>query len=213
MKLRRGDRDLAGLTVLALLWTGPRHTYDMHRLMLDWHKDFVTGLPRSMYHAVDRLLRDGFIEPVGAERPGPRPERTVYALTKAGARELHERERRLLRVPDRDSTLLVAALSFLGVLPPGEAAEALRQRVTALTEETSALSTELEAVSGELPRLLLLETEYERVRREAELAWVRAVAEDIGAGKLQWSREQLAAQEGRTLPPEETEETETGTDE
>ncbi|MFC7740738.1 PadR family transcriptional regulator [Nocardiopsis composta] len=151
MELRREDRDVAGLTVLALLHTGPRHTYDMHRLMVDWHKDFVTGLPRSMYHAVNRLLRGGLIEPVAAVRPGPRPERTVYALTEAGGRELRERERRLLRTPDRDTALFVAALSFLGVLPPEEAARALRDRAAALEEHSAGLGAELQATVGRLP--------------------------------------------------------------
>ena len=31
MPLHRADRDLPALTVLALLLTGPRHTYEMHR--------------------------------------------------------------------------------------------------------------------------------------------------------------------------------------
>ncbi|GAA1096738.1 PadR family transcriptional regulator [Nocardiopsis composta] len=200
MELRREDRDVAGLTVLALLHTGPRHTYDMHRLMVDWHKDFVTGLPRSMYHAVNRLLRGGLIEPVAAVRPGPRPERTVYALTEAGGRELRERERRLLRTPDRDTALFVAALSFLGVLPPEEAARALRDRAAALEEHSAGLGAELQATVGRLPRLLLLEAEYERARIDAERAWVREVLEDLGSGRLDWSPERLAGR-GRNAPP------------
>lgn len=74
-ELRRADRDLAGLAVLALLHTGPRHTYDMHRLMIDTRKDFVTGLPRSLYHAVERLQRDGLVRAQGTGRAGARPER------------------------------------------------------------------------------------------------------------------------------------------
>ncbi len=122
--MARADRDLPGLTVLALLLTGPRHTYEMHRMMIDTHKDFVTGLPRSMYHAVERLLRDQLIRVVGTARNGTRPERTVYELTAAGRGELTARVRRLLEQPDPDATLLVAALSFIGCLPPVEAASA-----------------------------------------------------------------------------------------
>ncbi|MBB4934459.1 DNA-binding PadR family transcriptional regulator [Lipingzhangella halophila] len=201
MELRREDRDLAGLTVLALLWTGPRHTYDMHRMMVDWHKDFVTGLPRSMYHAVNRLLRSGLIEPVASERPGPRPERTVYALTDAGRQELRERECRLLRVPDRDSTLFVAALSFIGGLPPEEVAAALRDRTAALERQSAELDAALQATAGELPRPLLLEAEYERARADADLAWVRAVLDDLESGRLTWSPEQITRQDGDAVPP------------
>jgi hypothetical protein len=40
--LEREDRDLAALAVLALLSTGPRHPYDLHRLLTDTGKRFVT---------------------------------------------------------------------------------------------------------------------------------------------------------------------------
>jgi hypothetical protein len=62
-----------------VLLTGPRHTYEMHLLMVDTHKDLVTGLPRSMYHAVERLLRAELIRVVGTDREGGRPERTGAA--------------------------------------------------------------------------------------------------------------------------------------
>lgn len=117
MELRRVDRDLTALTVLALLITGPRHAYEMHRFILDTHKDFVTGLPRSMYHAVDRLLRAELISVVGTDRAGTRPERTVYAITDAGRTELAGRVRRLLEHPEPDATLFAAALSFVGCIP------------------------------------------------------------------------------------------------
>jgi DNA-binding PadR family transcriptional regulator len=128
MSLQRADRDLPALTVLALLLTGPRHTYEMHRLMVDTHKDFVTGLPRSMYHAVERLLRAELIEVVRTDRAEGRPERTVYAVTDGGRAELAERVRRLLEHPDPDATLFVAALSFLGCLPAEQARAALDVR-------------------------------------------------------------------------------------
>ena len=63
-QLQRSDRDLPALAVLALLSRGPRHTYDMHRFMIDTRKDFIGGLPRSLYHAVDKLERSGLIAEV-----------------------------------------------------------------------------------------------------------------------------------------------------
>src|SRR3954447_8725906 len=132
MPIGRTERDLPGLTVLALLLTGPRHTYEMHRMMIDTHKDFVTGLPRTMYHAVERLLRDGMVVVVDTARDSARPERIVYAITNAGRAEVVRRVRLLLQTPDPDSSLLVAALSFIGCLPPTEAAAALRSRHDAI---------------------------------------------------------------------------------
>lgn len=186
MELRRVDRDLPALTVLALLLTGPRHTYEMHRMMIDTHKDFVTGLPRSMYHAVDRLVRDELIDVHETTRDGARPERTVYALTDAGRLEVRERVTRLLAHPDPDTTVFVAALSFAGCLPADEAARALRIRSNALAQRLTDLDEVLASVQDTLPRLLVIETEYDRNRLHAECNWVDALVADIDSGHLTW---------------------------
>lgn len=185
MPLQRADRDLPALTVLALLTTGPRHTYEMHRLMIDTHKDFVTGLPRSMYHAVERLLRAELIEVVRTDRPQGRPERTVYGLTGAGRAELQERVRRLLEQPDPDATLFVAALSFLGCLPSSQARSALDVRRTELGNRIDGTHAALAAAPA-LPRLLLVEAEYEIARLTAERDWVAGLLADLDAGRLDW---------------------------
>lgn len=182
--LTRADRDLPGLTVLALLLTGPRHTYEMHRLMIDTHKDFVTGLPRSMYHSVERLLRDGHVEVSDTIRDGARPERIVYAITAPGRAELARRVRALVATPDPDATLMVAALSFVACLPVAQAVAALRERQRALAGAAARMQQALAEV--QVPRLLLLELEFARDRARGEAEWVGALVADIEAGRLTW---------------------------
>jgi DNA-binding PadR family transcriptional regulator len=186
VELRRADRDLPGVTVLGLLTTGPRHTYEMHRMMIDFHKDFVTGLPRSMYHSVERLLREGYVEVVDTERPAGRPERIVYGITERGRAELTERVTRLLAVPDADTDLLVAGLSFAGCLTAAEAAAALRTRLTTLAQQRESASAALAQRPANLPRLLFLETEYTHARLVAEHEWVAEIATEIESGALPW---------------------------
>jgi DNA-binding PadR family transcriptional regulator len=200
-RLRRVDRDLPALTVLALLFTGPRHTYEMHRMMIDTHKDFVTGLPRSLYHAVDRLVRDELIRVQETVRPGVRPERTVYALSDAGRTELGARVQRLLSRPDPDATLFVAALSFVACLSRDQVREALRARESALAQQVLGLDEAMAAIPESLPRLLTIETEYERGRLDAERDWVRALIADIESKRLDWP-DDIAALTG--MLPEET---------
>lgn len=186
MKLARADRDVVALTVLALLHTGPRHPYEMHRWILDTHKDFVTGLPRSMYHAVDRLTRAELIVAGDSVRDGTRPERTVYELTDTGRAALRERLRRLLEVPDPDATLLFAALSFLGCLEPAAAAAYLRTRRDTLTARIEEAGAALAATRDQLPRLLLLEVEYDVTRLTCERDWVEQVLADLDDGAIPW---------------------------
>jgi DNA-binding PadR family transcriptional regulator len=190
--VRKADRDLTALTVLALLLTGARHAYEMLVLIEKTHKTFVTGLPRSLYHAADRLVARGDIEVVGTTREGGRPERTVYALTPAGRVRLAEWVALLLRTPDPDSSLFTAALTYAGCLPAPTVAALLRARQAEVDGRVRAVGAALEGIGTGLPRILLLEAEYEVSRLTAERDWVARLTGDIDAGRLTW----LAAPDG-----------------
>ena len=183
--LNRADRDLPTLAVLALLSTGPRHPYDIHRLLIQTGKVFVTGLPRSLYHAVDKLERSGLIEAVATERRAGRPERTVYELTPTGRQEVRRRVRILLTTPTPDSAITYAALSFIAVLTREEAASALRTRGEILTASVEQLTADLAAATDVEP-LLLIESDFELARLNAERDWVSSLVERIESGELRW---------------------------
>jgi DNA-binding PadR family transcriptional regulator len=188
MVSRRTQPDLMGLTVLALLTTGPRHAWDLHRFIIDTHKDFVTGLPRALYHAVDRLAAQELIAPIETTRHGRRPERTVYQLSDEGRAELHTRLRGLLSTPGRDSTGFVAALSFIGCLSQLDVQRALRSRAADLAGQVRSIELTLtELRETGLPRVLLIEAEFERDRAAAELAWVDSLLADIANGDIDWT--------------------------
>ncbi|GAA4218435.1 DNA-binding PadR family transcriptional regulator [Streptosporangium album] len=188
MTLRRTHRDLVGLTVLALLSIRPSHPYELHRLIVETHKDYVTGLPRSLYHAVDRLAGEELISPVETTREGRRPERTVYEITAEGTAELQSRLRRLLEEPDHDSRVFLAAISLIGCLPPGEAGRCLRTRAATLKGGVVACDAHISALTASgLPSILMLEVECERALRAAELDWVHGVIARLESGELGWS--------------------------
>lgn len=181
------SRELVDLTVLALLSVRPSHPYEMHRFVVDTHKDFITGLPRSLYHAVDRLAKGALIAAVATSRPGRRPERTVYEITAAGRGELSARLRALLEHPRAEVGEFAGGLSLLGCLSPEEARASLAVRADALAEITAGLETTMrELQRSGLPRLLTLELEYEHTVRSAELGWTRRVLDAFGT-TLDWS--------------------------
>lgn len=183
------SKDLVDLTVLALLSVRPSHPYEMHRFVVDTHKDYVTGLPRSLYHAVDRLVAAELVAAFGTRRAGRRPERTVYQITDAGRAELSARLRALLERPRTEVTVFAAAVSLLGCLSPDEARASLAVRADALTEITDGLAATMRDL--DLPRLLTLELEYEHAVRAAELDWTRRVLDDLGT-TLTWSPKERA---------------------
>jgi DNA-binding PadR family transcriptional regulator len=190
MSEKTSSRNLWSLTVLCLLYTRPMHPYEMQRLIREWHKDEFLDLKRgSLYHAIDRLRRGGLIDPVETSREGRRPERTVYRLTEQGQRETLVWLRELLARPVREPGQFFAALSFLSRLNPKDVQEQLQERVHRLEEAIACLNNVLKMMVPRIGRLVLVEVEYERAMRKAELAWVKSLQEDLRSGKLAWDPE------------------------
>src|ERR1700738_1135483 len=130
---RRGARSLWALAVLGLLRERPRPPYEMQRQMHLRHTDELLALKRgSLYHAINQLQRDGFIEPVETSREGRWPERTVYRITPDGADELVLWLRDLLATPVREPSQFMAALAHILHLNPADALEQLQLRSVGL---------------------------------------------------------------------------------
>ena len=184
-RLQRGDRDLAALAVLALLTQGPRHPYELHRFIVDTRKDFVTGLPRSIYHAVDKLARGGLVAVHDSEQPTGRPERTRFVLTEAGRAELRRRVSLLIATPEPDATLTEAALSFIGVLGRDEALSALRARYAALELQLATLAADFGEARA-LPPILLVEARFDEARLTAERDWFADLVDELESGRRAW---------------------------
>ncbi len=114
----------------------------------------------------------------------------MYALTPAGRRTLDGWLADALATPAREFPEFPAALSFLPILPPEEAARRLDQRAAAI--EARLREREAALAGVRLPRLFLIEDEYQLTVLRAELDWVRALVADLRSGTLTWSGEWLA---------------------
>lgn len=180
-------RNLWALTVLSLLREGPKHPYEMQRLIRERKKDEFLDLKRgSLYHAIARLQKAGLIAAVETTREGKRPERTVYRLTEDGERELLDWLRELLAKPVHEPSQFFAAVSYLGHLQPEDALEKLEQRMVSLEAEIRGVDAHLRELVPRIGRLVLVEAEYAQAMRRAELEWVRSLAEEIRSGGLAW---------------------------
>ncbi|MFE9406371.1 PadR family transcriptional regulator [Streptomyces sp. NPDC006530] len=184
------------LTVLALLHYKPLHPYGIQRLVKDWGKEQVVNVKQraSLYRTIERLNGDGLIAVRETGRDQQYPERTVYEVTDAGRATARAWLEEMLASPKPEFPEFPAALSNLLLLMPEEIADVLKRRADALAERLDGLEA---AVASEekqgLPRITRLETEYLRAVTAAELEWVRGVVEDLRAGRLTWSRDQLDA--------------------
>lgn len=182
------------LAVLGLLCGGPLHPYRMQRLLKEWGKDQVinVGQRSSLYKTIKRLHETGLIAVRHTERGHQYPERTVYELTEDGQSTVFAWLTELISVPRKEFPQFPAALSFLMLLGPDAATASLQRRAESLRGELATIDTQLEQEAAELPRVTMLETEYQRAVLAAELVWVDRVAAELASGDLSWSHEDFS---------------------
>ena len=183
------------MAVLSVLVPGPLHPYGIQRLLKHWGKDQVVnvGQRANLYKTIKRLHEAGLIAVRQTERDQQYPERTVYELTEDGRRQAPVWLAGMLVTVRNEFPHFPAALSFAMLLPPGEVLAALEQRAAVLRMDLARIEQTLQNVPANLPRVTLLDDEYQRAVTAAELGWIEGVLEDLRTGSLTWDREQLAA--------------------
>ena len=133
------------LAVLSVIVQRPMHPYEMATALRAFGKDQDMEIKwGSLYTVVRNMEKHGLIEAVESTRQGRRPERTVYRITGAGREELVDWARELVSTPQRGADSFRAGLSVFAVIPPGEAAELLRERLERLDSESAQLREQLE---------------------------------------------------------------------
>ena len=190
-------RSAWALTIMSLLFERPMHPYEIRRMVRQRGKgNFVDLRPGSLYRTIERLERAGIVEPIETSREGKFPERTVYRLTERGRDELEDWMRELLSATTKDFPHLLQALSVLPVLEADDARLQLEKRVLDLEGEIASLTATMRRLESVLPRLFQLEGEYALALRQAELAWVESLIEDMRSGRLTWTHAELREKYG-----------------
>src|SRR5262245_51267575 len=185
MAKRRKVGNLLALGVLSTIVFRPMHPYEIASRLKAWGKERDMGIKwGSLYTVVANLEKHGFIEAVGSTRQGGRPERTTYRITEAGRAEMIDWIRELVSTPEREALRFTAGLSVIVALGPDEAADLLRQRLAALEKDLADQREVLAHAAAELPRILLIEAEYEIAIRAAEAEWVRSFLAELDEGTL-----------------------------
>ena len=175
------------LAVLVSLYEKPMHPYEVAQTLRSRAKQESVRLNYgSLYAVVDALERKGFVKATGTVREGKRPERTVYAITDDGSREMNEWMTELISTPAKEYPAFMAGLSFLPSLPPDEALAALRSRGEALKVKLAAMRGAMKAArEAGLPRIFELESEYEEQQLRAELKFVTGLVDEMASGELE----------------------------
>lgn len=185
MAKRRKVGNLLALALLSLLAQRSMYPYEMAQMLRARGKDKTIKINwGSLYTVVQNLEKNGFIEVTGTVREGRQPERTTYQITEAGMAELRDWLHELLSEPGDEHAGFVAALSEGGILPPDEVTELLTKRLGTLEKLNTAQEADLRMWAERLPRILLVESEYQLAMRKAEASWVRDLLTEITEGTI-----------------------------
>jgi DNA-binding PadR family transcriptional regulator len=182
---RRKVGNLLALSLLSLLAQKPMYPYEMAQTLRARGKEQTFKLNwGSLYTVVQNLEKYGFIEAAATEREGRQPERTTYQITDPGLAELRDWLSELLSVPEDERGGFVTALSEAGILPPDEVIGLLTSRLATLDKANASQQADLRLWSERLPRVLLIEVEYQLAMRIAQAGWLRGLLGELVAGTI-----------------------------
>lgn len=177
-----------GLAVLELLHERPMHPYEMAQLMRERHVDVrVKVKAGSLYHTVERLEADGYVEVVDTQREGRRPERTVYGMTCAGRDAFAERALGILGTVAEEYPEFTSGLAVLDDLDREDTLAELRRRALSLEASVAADTVITSSLhERELPEIYWLDWRFIAAKRRFELEWTKQLIDDISSGRLAW---------------------------
>jgi len=191
---RRKVGNLLGLAVLSYLANGAMHPYELGRMLRE-HGDArsIKYNHGSLYMVVGQLAKAGFIAEVESRREGQMPERTVYAITEAGRRELRDWLRELVAEPQHEYPHFVAALSLIAALPPDEVVDLLEKRRRRLVEQRTGIRELMaETLAAGVHPLFVVEEDYRLALLDAELSFIERfvgqITDPAGGWGPEWAK-------------------------
>ena len=175
-----------GIAVLELLHEKPMHPYEMAQLMRERYVDTRVNVKAgSLYHTVERLQQNGFIEIVDTQRDGRRPERTVYGMTQAGQDAFNQRGRELLGDLAQEYPAYLSGLAVIDELGREPSVIELEHRITRLRAAVAADQIVLQRLADDkTPEVYWLDWRYTCDRRVFELEWTERLLEDLRSGRI-----------------------------
>lgn len=187
MATTKHPSNLLALAVLSLLTERPMHPYEISVLMRHrGQEEHIKSSHGSIYTIIEALERDRLVEAQEPSREGRRPERTVYSITPAGSELFHDWLRDLLANPAKEYPQFTAALMLVAHIPKDEILDILEGRLGQLTDRLRADQHARNEIAGVIPRIFLIETEYDEAIRVAEITWLRKTIVEIQGGGYPW---------------------------
>jgi DNA-binding PadR family transcriptional regulator len=122
------------LILLGLLKGGPKHGYELKKIIEEEIKPLTNVTLTSLYYTLDKLTKKGYLN-CELKRKGHRPEKRVYALAPKGELFLNKLLVRNFLSLERPFFNLDLVLFFLDRIPsPSHVKKLIEKRISCLNE-------------------------------------------------------------------------------
>jgi DNA-binding PadR family transcriptional regulator len=175
----------ARLLILGVLHRGDFHPYEIKRrleaAMVECYTDVDVG---TLYYAVRKLEKQGFIAEVAQERVARGGMRTIYRITPAGRAEFQTGLHRQFDVEGPVSHTLYGALLFFHLADPAIIEAVLHRRIARLDELIAKLGPIREAFAQRLSTGGEHLLNHLDKQRRLDRTWLKALLTDIEANGI-----------------------------
>lgn len=163
------------LYILGLLTRyGPQHGYRIKKTIAENLSDFTQIKLPTIYYHLAKMAADGLLS-AGSEKPGARPEKTVYTITEKGKAAYRKMLSDLLKTEYRPTFAIDALFYFVDHCPMADTVQYLQTYVRELKETLAVIDrhrTEtLRHVPDTAQTLTRITFSHHEHHYRAELAW------------------------------------------
>ena len=167
--------------ILGFLRYGPQHGYELKRRIEQQMGDWADIRFGSIYFALEKLTKDGFVTAETQESQSNRPSRIVYTITDKGREEYLSLLRELWQDHARTRSPLDVAIAFIRDLPEDEVRGYLRDRLDYLEQVLSYVTQHEEETMANphVPRESRFIFSHARYQLLAERDWTRDILANL----------------------------------
>jgi DNA-binding PadR family transcriptional regulator len=172
------------LVILGFLRERPLYGYEIKHIIEEAMGDWTSIAFGSIYFALDKLTKEGFIEKTATEQEGNRPSRSVYQITEAGQAEFMRLLRKVWGEIERHYFTIDIGLTYMKDLPLDEVKGYLRERITQLEKTIQYVNEHRveQLARDHVPRIADAVFDHSIVHFQAELEWTKDLMNKVEQG-------------------------------
>lgn len=168
------------LLFLGLLQGGPKHGYQLRKLMQEISATFTGIKTDSIYYPLKKMLKDGLVTQKQAKE-GRRPKKYIYAITEKGKNEFRKLLSKNLFAVERPYFSIDLSLYFLNFIPEELRNRYLRIRLKLLNRLKKSLHTLKNALPADSASGHLAILEHNQELLQAEIKFISRLALQFSA--------------------------------